>query len=60
MSYKRRVKESILLIQQAARTGDNDDMPGTMNKDYNNNYRLDSTWGRAFKFIREEYGMSSM
>jgi len=59
MSYKRRMKEPILLIQQAARTGDNGDMPGTMNKDYNNN-RLDSTWGRAFKFIRKEYGISSM
>ena len=43
-----------ILIQ--ARTGGDDDMPGIMNED--NNYRLDSTWGRTFKFIRKEYGIS--
>ena len=31
-------------------------MPGTMNEE--NNYHLDSTWGRTFKFIRKEYGIS--
>jgi len=52
-TYKRRMMESILI---QARTGGDDDMPGIMNED--NNYRLDSTWGRTFKFIRKEYGIS--
>ena len=42
--------ESILI---QARTGGDDDMPGTMNED--NNYRLDSTWERAFKFFIVRY-----
>mmetsp|Transcript_18732 Transcript_18732/g.32740 ORF Transcript_18732/g.32740 Transcript_18732/m.32740 type:complete len:117 (-) Transcript_18732:1655-2005(-) len=47
---KRRRMESILI---QARTGGDDDMPGTMNED--NNCHLDSTWGRTLKFIRKEY-----
>ncbi len=49
-TYRRRMMESILI---QARTGGDDRMPGTMNVD--NNYRLDTTWGRTFKFIRKDY-----
>ena len=54
-TYKRRMMESILI--QARTGGYYDDMPGIiLNED--NNYRLDSTWGRTFRFIRKEYGIS--
>jgi uncharacterized FlaG/YvyC family protein len=52
-TYKRRMMESILI---QARTGGDDEMPGTMNLE--NNYHLDSTWGRISKFIRKDYGIS--
>ena len=48
-TYRRRRMMESILIQ--ARTGGDDRMPETMNKD--NNYRLDTKWGRTFKFIRK-------